>query len=234
MDPVAVILAGGLGTRLGALAEGLPKCLVPVGGRPFMELMIAELADQGFAQVVLLVGYRGEAVMSHFGDGRTWGMEILYSQEVSPLGTGGALRWAKTLLPERFLLLYGDLYRRYPYRQFLEGARGNCLAVYPYAPGLTTISCANVGVRGCSVTSYLKNSPDSGLTHVDAGFAVLSREVVELLPEGACSLEEIVYPALARNGQLEAEFVDREFLDIGNPVDLARARARFVQPSEQK
>jgi NDP-sugar pyrophosphorylase family protein len=231
-DLRAVILAGGLGTRLGDLAQGLPKAMVPVDGRPFLEYGIAQLANQGFRDILLLVGYRAEAIETHFGDGAAWGVHIRYSREQVPMGTGGAVGQARDLISGRFLLLYGDLYRPYDYSAFLTRRKGNVLAVYPYVPGLTTIGCANVGLDPATgrVRQYLKNAPGAGLTHVDAGFGAFGREVVELLPHGACSFEEAVYPALAGKGQLEAELVDRHFLDIGNPADLAHARSHPPTP----
>ena len=227
MDRQAVILAGGLGTRLGALAGGLPKCMVPIGGRPFLEYVVAQLAGQGFRRLLLLVGYRADTVEAHFGDGSRWGLEIAYSREEQPLGTGGALRLASAALPERFLLLYGDLYRAFPYGEFLERREGCCLAVYPYVPGLATIACANIGLEGDRVARYLTNRPEAAVTDVDAGFGVFTRDICALIPEGFASLEESVYPVLAAAGRLGAERVDRNFFDIGNPTDLAATQAKL-------
>ena len=227
--PLPVILAGGLGTRLGALAEGLPKPMVPVGGRPFLEHVVRQLAAQGFGEILLLVGHKAELIEGHFGDGSAFGLRVRYSREAEPLGTGGALRLAMGMIPDRFLMLYGDLYRDFDYAAFC-GRRKQALAVYPYVEGLTTIACANVGLdaEGRRVSRYAKGDPAAALSHVDAGFGVFLREVLDLLPEGPSSFEARVYPALAESGKLEAERVDRAFFDIGNPADLAHARARFA------
>jgi len=224
-----VILAGGLGTRLGPLAAGLPKPMVDVGGQPFLEHLVRQLAAQGFPELLLLVGHRAEAIQAHFGDGAGWGIGIRYSRESAPLGTGGALKLAAPLLPERFLLLFGDLFRPADYLAIQAARTRACLAVYPYVPGLTTIACANVALdpSGGRVARYVKGDPASGCTHVDAGFGVFPRRVLDLLPEGPCSFEALVYPRLCEAGELDAVHVDRNFLDIGNPVDLARARAYF-------
>ncbi len=225
--PQAIILAGGLGTRLGAETQGLPKPMVPVGERPFLEYLVEQLAGQGFQELLLLVGHRAEAIESHFGDGRARGLRISYSREPQPLGTGGALAFARERIGPRFLMMYGDLYRDVNYGAFCEGHRGHALAVYPYVPGLATIACANVGLdeTGRRVARYVKGDPGAGLTHVDAGFGVFDRGVLDLLPLGVSSFEERVYPQLARQGSLEAHLVDRDFFDIGNPSDLAHARA---------
>ena len=143
------------------------------------------------------------------------------------MGTGGALKLAKEAIRGRFLLLYGDLYRTFDYSHLLTRREGNVLAVYPYTEGLTTIACANVGLDAAQdrVRQYRKNDPGAGLTHVDAGFGVFRLDVLELLPQGISSFENVVYPNLAQRGCLGAERVDRHFLDIGNPADLAHARA---------
>lgn len=228
--PLVVVLAGGLGTRLGQLSEGKPKAMLSVGGKPFLEHVLHQLAKQGFAEALLLVGYRAEAIENYFGDGRDHRIALRYSREPEPLGTGGALRWAQPLIANRrFMLLYGDLYRPIDYAAAAARHSGCCLAAYPYVPGLTTISCANVGLdaSGARVAVYAKDRPDLGLTHVDAGFAFLDPSVLELLPSGKSNFEAAVYPVLAADGSLAVEEVDRDFFDIGNPAGLAHAREHF-------
>src|SRR6266496_6823904 len=107
------LLAGGLGTRLGEIARGLPKPMVPIGDRPFLELVIQSFIARGLGDFVLLTGHRGEAIESHFGDGSRFGARIEYSRETMPLGTGGAIRDARRLLGDSFLLTYGDVLRRF-------------------------------------------------------------------------------------------------------------------------
>src|SRR5947209_16972890 len=105
-----VILAGGLGTRLGDLTRQVPKPMVPVAGRPYLEHQLRELARQEWTDVVLLTGYLGEQVEEYFGDGRRWRLNLRYRREATPQGTGGALRDAAGLLAATFLLIYGDSY----------------------------------------------------------------------------------------------------------------------------
>lgn len=220
-----VILAGGLGTRLGALARGLPKPMVTVAGRPFLEHVIESFTACGFDEFVLLVGHHSDVIESHFGRGRG-GVRIEYSRERELLGTGGAVRDAAHLLSDRFLLTYGDVLRRFDYDRFVSAHERPCLAVFPYASELTTIDAGNTDVRDGMVTRYVKGTPELRLPYVDAGFSLMERTAIDLLPNwGRCSFEEVVFPVLAERGQLEAEIVDREFFDIGNPADLAHTRA---------
>lgn len=103
-----VILAGGLGTRLRPITEEIPKPLVEVAGQPFLYWQLMDLKSQGYTKIVLLVSYLGEKIQNYFGDGRQLGLEISYSIESEPLGTGGAIKYAANTLDDEFILLNGD------------------------------------------------------------------------------------------------------------------------------
>jgi NDP-sugar pyrophosphorylase family protein len=213
-----VVLAGGLGTRLGALARGLPKPMIRVAGRPFLEHVIDSFASRGLREFVLLVGHHADVIEAHFRRGDAFGVRIEYSREKELLGTGGAVREASDLISDRFVLTYGDVLRRFDYDRFVEEHPDNCLAAYP------RISEGNTDAKNGVVTRFDKNAKD--LPYVDAGFAVLQREVIDLLPSaGACSFEQEVYTKLAARRELEAEIVDHDFYDIGSPEELAKTRS---------
>jgi NDP-sugar pyrophosphorylase family protein len=211
------LLCGGFGTRLGALAQNLPKPMIPVGGRPYLERVLESFAERGLKHFVLLTGYRAEVIEEHFGDGSAFGYRIEYSREHEPLGTGGALREARALLGDRFILTYGDVLRRFDYDRFVQQHIGNCLAVYP------RLTSGNADVAEGFVVRFDKRAPE--LPYVDAGFSVMLTSTIDLLPEtGACSFEEIVFANLAEHGGLEGEIVNHDFFDIGTPEELARTR----------
>ncbi len=210
------ILAGGLGTRLGALTRGLPKAMIRVGGRPFLEHIVASFAACGFREFVFLIGHHADVVESHFGHGRH-DLRFEYSRERDLRGTGGAVRDARHLLSERFVLTYGDVLRRFDYDRFVNEHAGNCLAAYP------AMTWGNTVIERGMVTEFQKSATE--LPFVDAGFSVVRNDVVDLLPpNGSCSFEEIVYGTLAERRELEAEVVDHDFFDIGTPEELARTR----------
>jgi len=205
------ILAGGLGTRLGAAAQGLPKSMVPIGKRPFLELVIESFTARGFREIVLLTGYKGDLIEKQFGPSFT------YSREATPLGTGGAIREARHLLGDRFLLTYGDVLRRFDYDRFVQHHDGPTLAVY------RRISAGNTDIKDDRVTRFDKRA--SELPYIDAGFSLMDAAAIDLLPKsGPCSFEEIVFPALARDGRLAAEVVDHDFYEIGTPEELEKTR----------
>src|SRR3989344_320464 len=104
-----VILAGGLGTRLGPITTTIPKPLVCVNDKPYLEYQIEYLKKFGFLDILLLVGHLGEKIESHFGNGEQFGVNIRYSYEKEQLGTAGGLKNAEpAITSDRFLLLYGD------------------------------------------------------------------------------------------------------------------------------
>jgi D-glycero-D-manno-heptose 1,7-bisphosphate phosphatase len=218
-SPVTVaILAGGLGTRLGDLTRDVPKPMIEIAGRPYLERVIESFARCGLRDIVLLTGYRAEAVEAHFGDGANFGVRINYSREIEPLGTGGAIREARALLGERFVVTYGDVLRYFDYSQFVSAHDEPCLAVYPRQ------TIGNAGVSAGRIVRFDKHSPE--LPYIDAGFSLMLSSVIDLLPQhGSCSFEETIFPHLAREGRLAAEIVDLDFVDIGTPEELARTRA---------
>ena len=218
-----VILAGGKGTRLGALARGLPKPMVMVAGRPFLEYVIDSFSGAGFREFVLLVGHHADVVESHFRRGKG-DVRIEYSRERELMGTGGAIRDAQHLLGDRFILTYGDVLRRFDYDRFVTVHETNALAVYP------RLSIGNTMVANGLVTLFDKSMRD--LPYVDAGFSVVSKDVIELLPPlGECSFEQVVYGTLAMQRRLAAEIVDHSFFDIGTPEELAQTRAALEGPA---
>src|ERR1700733_5094623 len=132
--PVA-LLAGGLATRLRPLTETVPKVLLEVAGKPFLQHQLAMLREQGIRRVVLCVGFLGEQVRQQFGNGSAHGVELLYSFDGPVLlGTGGAIRQALPLLGERFFVLYGDSYLNVDFSQvassFNESRKSALMTVF--------------------------------------------------------------------------------------------------------
>ena len=131
----AAILAGGLGTRLRPLTDRVPKAMVPVNGKPFLEHEIGLLRSYGVDDLVLCVGYKGETIRDHFGDGKRLGVGIRYSSEGDRLlGPIGALKMAERVLGDSFFVTYGDAYLRMDYRRMMDellaGEEPAMMAVY--------------------------------------------------------------------------------------------------------
>jgi NDP-sugar pyrophosphorylase family protein len=214
------ILAGGFGTRLGDLTRDLPKPMISMAGRPYLERVVDSFARCGLRDIVLLTGYRAEVIEEHFGDGTRFGVHIVYSREHEPLGTGGAIREAHALLGERFVMAYGDVLRYFDYDRFVSAHDQPCLAVYPRRRN------GNADVDGDRIIRFDKHAPE--LPYIDAGFSLMPAEIIDLLPpSGACSFEETIFPRLAAERRLTCEIVNLDFFDIGTPEELARTRAAF-------
>lgn len=216
----AVILCGGLGTRLKELTQNTPKPMVLVHGKPFLEYQVEMLKHHGFKKFLFLTGYLGNQIEDFFRDEKKWGTEMRFSRELSPVGTGGALKLAEPLLEDQFFLLNGDSFLDMDYAGLARDFRASgCwvdMAVYPDVRGETGV-IPNVrwdaGTR--RVTSYQK---DAGGDHtcVDAGVTVVSRKVFSLFPASPIfSFEKEVYPVLIEKKLLAGFESPNRFYDIG-------------------
>ncbi len=227
--PQAMILAGGFGTRLQPALQGLPKCLAPVAGKPFLSHLLERLADLGCERVVLCTGYLADQVQAAFGD-RFAEMELWYSVEEGPLGTGGAVRLALPLLEgDEFLVLNGDSFCPWEALPFL----GN-----PVEPALASLLLVEVEdvrrfgsvsiLESGKVRSFLEKGAKGGAGLINAGVYRLRREALLQIPRGEnISLETQVFPRLAQAGLLTGQVQHLPFIDIGTPESYARAESFF-------
>ena len=217
----AVILVGGEGTRLRPLTSTVPKPVMPLVDRPLMGFMLDWLKGHGVDDVVMLMGYLATAVRNVLGDGSAYGMRIRYVEEPEPRGTGGALKFAESLLDERFLMLNGDVLSDMDLSAQIEqhertGARATLALVPvedPSAYGLVRLE------EDRRVSEFLeKPSPDAIDTNlISAGAYVLERDVVDLVePDRNVSIEREVWPQLVGEG-LYAFPHHAYWLDIGTP-----------------
>jgi NDP-sugar pyrophosphorylase family protein len=225
----AAIIAGGLGTRLGALTKDVPKPLVPVVGRPFLDHQLRLLRAGGVDQVVLCIGHLGEQIQDFVGDGSRWGLEVAYSLDGPVLlGTGGSLKKAAPLLEERFLLTWGDSYleieHRRVWRAFLASGLPAMMVVWRNRGAKEP---SNVRLAGERVADYDKWSPGPEFDCIDYGLSALNREVLAAIPEGEPFAIEEVFRGLARRGELGAYVVEQAFMEIGSPAGLAELEAHL-------
>lgn len=229
----AVILAGGLGTRLNLLTELVPKAMIPFDGKPFLEYQLELLMENGIKDIVLCIGYQADQIKDFFGGGGNLGIKIRYSREREVLmGTGGALKQAQNLLDNHFFVVNGDTYLSLDYRRveksFIKQGRKAVMVVYDNRQD-TGVS-NNVELDGdLMITRHDKVKPDSKLSYVEAGVLVLKREALNIIPAGqSISLEEGLYPALIQQRELVAYITDHRFYDIGRPEQL-KVFAEFLE-----
>ena len=227
----ACILVGGKGTRLGDLTRMVPKPLLEIApGITFLDLVIGELARQGFNDLVLLAGHLGDVVRERY-DGRAIGTaHVRVVIEPEPLGTGGALTCARELLASRFLLLNGDS---------LFDINMRALSVEPMAADVEGLIAlrriadparyGTVELAGDRITGFREKNPDvTGPALINAGIYLLRASVIDRIGTLPRSIETDIFPALAGEGRLAGVERDGYFLDIGLPETLAQGRRELL------
>jgi len=223
----AVILAGGLGTRLRPLTETVPKALIPVRGRPFVDYQLDLLKKSGIDDFVFCVGHLGDKVQRHLGDGSAKECKIQYSYDGPRLlGPAGALRRAEGLLQNRFFVTYGDAYLRAPYGDMMEalGTSGK-LAVMSVYRNENRFGRSDVVVKNGAVVQYDKKNRVKGMDWINYGVTALKKEALALIPEGEFCDEEAFYGSLIKRGELLAFEVKERFYEIGTPTSLSEFEA---------
>jgi histidinol-phosphate phosphatase family protein len=219
----AAILVGGKGTRIGALTASVPKSLVPVSGRPFLDWLLDEVARHGIPRITLLAEHLGEQIVAAYHNTRLRGAAVEVLIEPKPLGTGGALRLFADHLEDRFLLLNGNT--RFDINLLdlplhLDDALG-AIALRRAAPRAPS-GIVETDAAGC-VTGFAAR-PVGRDGPINGGIYALDRRIVAAIGEGAISLEAEVFPRLAAQGLLRGALYEGQFLDIGIPEDYAAAQ----------
>ena len=218
----ALILAGGLATRLRPLTEKIPKALIEVAGHPFLWHQLQLLKRNGIRKIILSVGYLGEQIRELYGDGSTLGVRIVYAFDGPVLlGTAGAIRNALALLPEQFFVLYGDSYLNCDYGAIEQTFRQSGL------PALMTVyrneglfDSSNVEFDGTRILKYDKAARTGAMHHIDYGLGAFHRNVFAALPAGEKVDLASVYQQLLREGNLAAHEVHERFYEIGSSEGL--------------
>lgn len=225
--PVA-ILAGGLATRMRPVTERIPKALIEVAGRPFVEHQLALLQREGVRRVVLCVGYLGEMIEAVIGDGSRFGLSVSYSFDGERLlGTGGALRRALPLLGPDFFVLYGDSYLDIEYAPvqaaYRESGRPALMTVFRNEGRWDT---SNVLFDGSRVVRYDKRHPTPDMKFIDYGLGVLNSDLFKAAGDEAFDLSDL-YAHLAKEGMLTGFEETQRFYEIGTPSGLAEAEGHL-------
>jgi NDP-sugar pyrophosphorylase family protein len=218
-----VILAGGLATRLRPLTEKIPKALVEVAGRPFLEHQLALLKQNSITEVILCVGYLGEMIEQRYGAGEGLGVRIRYSFDGPVLlGTGGAIKRASTLLPDCFFVLYGDSYLPIDFRAvaaaFTQAGQPALMTVYANADAWDT---SNVWFEQGRIRLYSKREKLPEMRFIDYGLMVCTRQIFDDAPSDVPFNLADTLETLSRKGQLAGHEVSQRFYEIGSPAGLA-------------
>jgi NDP-sugar pyrophosphorylase family protein len=234
-DIPAAVLAGGLATRLRPITTKIPKALVEVAGRPFIDHQLALMHRNGMRRVVLCLGYLGEQVRDHVGDGSRFGLEVQYSFDGDKLlGTGGALKRASHLLGEVFWVLYGDSYMDIDYSAILAHfAASDALGLMTVLHNDNRWDTSNVVFHDGRLVCYDKRQRRPDMTHIDYGAALLRRSALERIPTDEPYDLASLYTELVAQGRMLGHEVFQRFYEIGNPAGLAETEEYLRLKSEE-
>ncbi len=222
-----VILAGGKGVRLAPLTEVIPKPLVPLGGRPVMEIVIRQLKAQGFRRITLAVGYLSELIRAYFQDGHRWGVEIDYSYEAEPLGTAGPLALIAGLT-ETFLVINADVLSNIDYHQLVRYHRrqGGIATISAFERPLKIDLGVIVKDGGGRIRDYIEKPTRRYL--VSMGIYVFEPESLDFIRgQGYLDFPDLVKLFLKAGQPVNYYLFPGYWLDIGRHEDYAQAAADF-------
>jgi D-glycero-alpha-D-manno-heptose 1-phosphate guanylyltransferase len=226
--PDVVILSGGFGLRLRGIIGETPKPMAPVRGRPFMELLFKQVKRHGFSRVILSVGYKQEIIREHFGD-KACGLELVYSIETSPLGTGGALRQAVDYVAtENVLVMNGDSYTDADLGGLVQRHAESMADVAVVVIAETRSDAGSVVLDpGGKVKTFAEKRvvPDS--RYLSAGIYVLGKKLLGTIPPSVkISLEEQLFPQWLEDGKvIESLVYQGQCVDIGTPERYQKAQS---------
>jgi len=223
----ALILAGGLGTRLRAVVNDKPKPMADIAGKPFIEYQIRLLQRDGIDNVIFCVGYLYEQIQNHFGDGKAWGMKFDYSIEEELLGTAGALKLAQKFIREPFLVLNGDTYLDLDLRELVkfhqqrtERRGGLGTMALTEIQDAKNYGSVTIGAADEILSFNEKFASTAPSQLINAGIYLLEPAVLDFIaPARKVSLEKETFPALLNQGhRLFGYATDGYFVDIGTPA----------------
>lgn len=225
----AIIVAGGRGTRLGALTADRPKALLEIGGRPFIDHLVTVIAGQGFERILLLLGYRADLIERHVHDVGGWGLDVQCVATDPDDQTGRRFQAAMDRIEDRFLFLYCDNLWPMPFdvmwARYLEAGTPGMVTIYDNQDRFTRDN-VRVGADGL-VEVYDRSRTQPDLGGVEIGYGIFERSVLERLTDADESFQDAIYPDLIARRQLAAFTTSHRYYSIGKPERLADTE-RFV------
>ena len=235
MLPVA-ILAGGLGTRLGAISAAVPKILIDVDGRPFAEHQLDWLESQGVRHVVYCLGHLGEQVVAALGDGSRWGMRFDFVMDGPELlGTGGALRRAMPERADTFFVLYGDSLLTCDLSAIADArAASGRRCLMTVLANDDRWDASNVVFENGEIINYDKRVRVPEMKHIDYGLGIISSDTLLFYPADQPLDLATVYQNELNAGELAGYEVQTRFYEIGSAQGLEETRAFIAAKSQRR
>lgn len=233
---LAIILAGGVGTRLRPLTENRPKPLMPVAGKPCIQYVVSSLVKAGFKKQILTTGYQAHKIISAIGDGSRWGASILYSFEEVPVGTAGAVKKVERYIDDTFVVASGDVLASVNIRTLLDHHKKKRAKA---TMALTTVEDpCQFGIVGLDKNGRIerfkeKPAQDEVFSNlINAGIYILEPEIVDLIPKDKMfDFSKNVFPKVLKKykGKLYGKPIKGLWMDIGRPSDLLVATVKVLE-----
>lgn len=220
----AALLVGGAGTRMRPLTYVVPKCLLPVGGKPLLERTLRYLGTYGITDFVLCVSYLKKQIIDTFGDGRALGLKIEYAQSETPLGTAGQLATAAPLLKDTFLAMNGDIVTNMNIGNLLEShKKAGVVATIALKEFGVKIPYGHVLVGDSGMVKAFVEKPTLNFM-ANAGVYVMEARVMDYIPrEKSSSLETDIFPQLIARGEKLGSYYEAAYwADVGSMADFER------------
>ncbi|MFI5419875.1 MAG: NDP-sugar synthase [Nitrososphaerales archaeon] len=230
-SPKAIILAGGMGTRLRPYTYFLPKPMLPLGDKPLLEHLVNWLKDNGVSEVVLSVSYLHKMIESHFRSGAEWGIKIRYVRSKKPLGISGQLLNARSLINSSFYLLYGDSVFDFRLSDLMKRHKETkavlTMGLMKYSQKIP-YGLIDLDKKG-NVISWAEKPEVGGLINV--GCYAAEPKLLEYIPRGKMYGFDTVVRDIVKAGEKVSSFVieGKEFLDIGDEKSYRKADELFLQ-----
>lgn len=219
----AILLAGGLGTRLRSVVADRPKPLADVCGKPFLEYLILELKRHGISDIVMAVGYKGEMIEEYFNNGAKWGISIQYAYEHELLGTAGAIKNAEQkLYSSEFFVINADTFYQAAYEDAMRLYEKNDPDMVLVLRKVSDISrYGSVRIQEHRVLGFNEKTEENAPGLINGGIYLMKRDILKRIPQNKkCSLENEIIPRLIENGdRVEGIVNEGYFIDIGVPED---------------
>ena len=225
---IAIILAGGKGTRLRSQVDDRPKPMADIDGKPFLFYLLSYLSTLEFEKIILSVGYLGQQIIDYFGN-EFKGMAIEYEYEIAPMGTGGAVKLSLTHTDEPLVfVLNGDSFCRFDPKVLINTAKGNeCEAVLACCPVDNIHRYGGVSISDGVIVSFNEKGA-SGPGVINSGIYLMRRDCLDSFAfEARFSLEEDFFAFESVKGTLRADVLDSYFIDIGTPEDYLRLQTEI-------
>jgi len=203
----AIILAGGLGTRLRPLTDTTPKPLLPIKGIPILQHAIDNLKAHGITEIIQGISFHAEKIQSHFKDGKHLGTNISYSIEETPLGTGGAVKQAAKGLQEPFILLWGDNLTDINFTEMISAHNKNNSKVTMALTPREDVEYFGVAkLDGEKILDFIEKPKreEAPSNLINAGAFIINPEVLNMLPEGKSSIEKDCFEKIVKEGKMYA------------------------------